>query len=161
MDEKEYLPGPLGVKYDGEFIPKEEIADLFIEFGGSFVQSLWESLRRADMNNTVKLLTAFENYVRDYLIRFHNRNDEEIEPERLVASAIKFNGNIVAGKRHGGAIFMAQRFHGLKRGQTYIQWFVTNYGRFVERSEALAFAKEHWQLNPNLKRSLLYSEDLW
>lgn len=39
-DPELYAATPMGVHYGQLFIPKENIADLFVEFGGSFVRSL-------------------------------------------------------------------------------------------------------------------------
>lgn len=159
MDEKEYLAGPLGVEYNGNYVSKEEIADLFIEFGGSFVQSLWESLYRADMINTQILLECFKFYVTDYLDRFYEKTNENPK-EVIIASAIQFGKKIVPGRRHGDALFVAAKVYGLKRWENYTQWFITNHGRFMNRQYACKFAKENGQLPGNIHKSILYSEDL-
>lgn len=60
------------VKIDGENykVNTTDIAEMFERFGWSFVKSLGVALYRADMHNTVKILTTFQDYVVEYIIWF-------------------------------------------------------------------------------------------
>lgn len=47
-----------------------EIAEAFEKYGWSFVEALWVALHRADGPNTIKILTAWENYASEYIETF-------------------------------------------------------------------------------------------
>lgn len=49
---------------------KTEIAEVFEHFWGSFVSALWTALFKADWENTVKILTTFDNYVKKYILDY-------------------------------------------------------------------------------------------
>ena len=156
----------LGIVADGKFIPKETIAEYFTTYGGSFVKSIGEALRHADPFNTYKLLDTFKEYVIQYLNVF-NITENEIykskypEPieEKLVASAVKVGNIIAIGKRHGDAIFIARKVYGIQHVGVDREGFLTNYGRYLDRDEALKFLKEKDERRRgNVK--FLFSEDL-
>lgn len=75
MEIKQYVATPYWVTIvDDEdniiSIEKATIAESFEKYWWSFVQAIWVALRRADWINTEKLLSTFENYVREYLEKF-------------------------------------------------------------------------------------------
>lgn len=108
---------------DGILIPKETIAELFTTYGGSFVRSLGEALRHADPFNTLDLLLTFNRYVKYYLTDFYDVEKGQIKQveEKVVASAVKVGKTVVAGKRHGDAIFLAHQLYGIKKGVSFEQ----------------------------------------
>lgn len=53
-----------------EFIEKEKIAEVFESYGGSFLNALAIALYRADSNNTIKILTTWEEYAKEYIEKF-------------------------------------------------------------------------------------------
>ena len=70
-----YLPNAFWVTIfdkDKEVIEIEKaiIAESFEKYWWWFLQAIWVALRRADWINTEKLLSTFENYVREYLEKF-------------------------------------------------------------------------------------------
>ena len=56
--------------WDSKTIKKDVIAWLFEKYGGSFVQALWFALYKADVINTLKILTTFDDYVKEYIKQF-------------------------------------------------------------------------------------------
>ena len=89
---------------------------------------------------------------------------------KIVSAAIKFqvvgseNYNILCGKRHD-AIFKFIHSLGIQfNRQTYVQGFMTDDDKFVDRRTAKIIAESAGQIirnsaGPNSKE--LYSEDLW
>lgn len=57
-------------KWAVKHIPKENIADVFEKYGWSFTQALWVALYRADTNNTLKILTTWDEMVKEYIWKF-------------------------------------------------------------------------------------------
>lgn len=49
---------------------KEDIAEVFEKFGWSFTQALWVALYRADIINTRKILTTWEDMAKEYIETF-------------------------------------------------------------------------------------------
>lgn len=154
----------LWVIADGKFIPKETIAEYFSSYGGSFVKSIGEALRHADPFNTYKLLDTFKEYVTQYIQTFDNTErgiGREPVDEKIVASAvnIKISGLVTIGKRHSDAMRIANRVYGVKKIPVEDTGFLTNYGRYLDRDEALEFLKK----KDEKKRgnvTYLFSEDL-
>jgi hypothetical protein len=84
----------------------------------------------------------------------------------IVASAIKLkDGQVFTGKRHSDAIesalsvFKDADIHALLEGHT--QGFLTSGLRFLDRFDALSYAKEKNQLLIKDRTGGLTSEDLW
>lgn len=91
-------------------------------------------------------------------------------PEMITAAAIKYhmpNGvtRLATGRRHqeiDNEFLSACISHGWGRIQLREYGFLTTKGRFLNRIEAMTFAREHGQLkNTNVTRAELNSEDLW
>lgn len=75
MEIKQYVATPYWVTIvDDEdniiSIEKATIAESFEKYWWWFLQAIWVALRRSDWINTEKLLSTFENYVREYLEKF-------------------------------------------------------------------------------------------
>lgn len=45
---------------------KQRVLENMVRYGGSFVQSLSETMRRADNNNLIKIAFIFQNYIEEY-----------------------------------------------------------------------------------------------
>jgi len=92
--------------------------------------------------------------------------------EYIIASAIKMDGHVFVGKRHGDAGFQYMQLTG-KQSCIYTQdGFITSKMRFIKRKKAFRLAKKNGQFrreelgrlagctHPTLLREL-FSEDLW
>lgn len=91
----------------------------------------------------------------------------------IIASAIKLTDNrIFVGKRHTDATLNALEILGLQSDFKFISpifiedGFITSELKFLNRKEALIYAKEHNQFrrdtsNGGYDGEDLYSEDLW
>ncbi len=79
----------------------------------------------------------------------------------ITASAILKDGKIYIGKRHSD-IFRETLPLGCLKGDDVEQGFVTDEGEFLDRVEALKYAKENGQAkNLEYRQYKLYSENLW
>jgi hypothetical protein len=90
----------------------------------------------------------------------------------IVASAIKIDGQVFVGKRHVDAAKAAMEILGLEKISYRDDGFITSDLKFLNREEALIYAKEHNQYkreelarlsgctNPTILKEL-FSEDLW
>ncbi len=82
----------------------------------------------------------------------------------ITGAAIKYNKDnlVLTGMRHGDPIFLRAILFGERSiiGQTCVDGFVLNTGRFVTRAEAVPIAIESGQIPSDFKGTL-YSEDLW
>ncbi len=83
--------------------------------------------------------------------------------EKIVASAILFEGKVYTGKRHDNCIRTIINETGVKKvGGQHPQGFVTDTGRFITREEGAKLALASGQIKElkfNTKK--LFSEDLW
>jgi len=75
MEIKQYVATPYWVTIVDDkdniiSIEKAKIAESFEKYWWWFLKAIWVALRRADWINTEKLLSTFENYVREYLEKF-------------------------------------------------------------------------------------------
>lgn len=73
-------------------------------------------------------------------------------------------GVVFLGHRHGQCIYSKYVITGLRDAESgkYIQGFLTNLNRFVDRQEAWNIAKEANQIiKVSGAEGTLYSEDLW
>lgn len=72
-------------------------------------------------------------------------------------------GLVITGHRHGQCMWTMGSLTGLRSVTTevgeYIQGFLTNENRFVNRTEAAKIAKLSGQCQPSI--TYLYSEDLY
>lgn len=50
-----------------------EVSELFLKYWGSFVSGLWGLLQRADIENTKKILTTWDSYVKEYIDNFYKK----------------------------------------------------------------------------------------
>lgn len=57
---------------------KLDIAQNMMKFGGSFVQALGEALLHADSNNTIKIETAFPEYIEEYHPDKWKKHEQEV-----------------------------------------------------------------------------------
>lgn len=70
-----YSPGANGVillleNGKQEFIETIKIGEVFERFGGSFTQALGIALYRADAKNTLKILTTWEDDIKEFIEKF-------------------------------------------------------------------------------------------
>lgn len=49
---------------------KEDIAEVFEQYGWSFTKALWVALYRADIINSRKILTTWEDMAKEYIETF-------------------------------------------------------------------------------------------
>ena len=90
------------------------------------------------------------------------------EPERIMASAIKFKlksmpqcWQIMCAKRHPD-VFNLMYEHGIEYDKpSHVQGFWTTKERFVNREDAVDIALAAGQLPPDFNETTLYSEDIW
>ena len=76
--------------------------------------------------------------------------------ESILIAAIKKDGEVYTGKRHGDIFKNYKPFGGLNNG---IQGFITNKNRFVDRWEAAKIAYHSGQIKEQKK--ILFSEDIY
>lgn len=90
-----------------------------------------------------------------------NISDKSLLIERITAAAINQDGVIYTGAHHHHIIRTIATCAGI-RPVTGAQGFITNRGRFVDRVEGLAIAREANQIvKKHGCESDLFSEDLW
>jgi len=93
-------------------------------------------------------------------------------PEYIIASAIKMDGHVYVGKRHGDAGFQYMQLTGKHRCHFTKDGFLTSKLRFINREKAFKLAKRNGQFkreelarlskctHPTILKQL-FSEDLW
>jgi len=89
----------------------------------------------------------------------------------IIASAIKIDGHVFVGKRHGDAGLAAMKILGINKVHYHDDGFITSGLKFLNRKEAYFYAKEHGQFKREELANLagccptslqeLFSEDLW
>ena len=86
----------------------------------------------------------------------------QLEPERITDAAMMYKGKMFTGRRHYEIIRDIVNECKVKRAKGE-QGFVTDKGRFVDRSEALKIAISSGQVEEGktINRRHLFSEDLW
>lgn len=96
-------------------------------------------------------------------VEFYNKicelNAIRVLPEIICASAIQTeNGTTVTGVRHCDCFAELKKMNFVLGRREYVQGFVTNKGRFMNREDAMKFAGLE---RKDLIGSVLTSEDLW
>jgi hypothetical protein len=97
---------------------------------------------------------------------------EEGSGKVIIASAIKIGAGVFIGLRHSDAIQQAMKMGKFLRGEKLQDGFITSSLKFLNRKEALVYAKEQGQFKRGQLGTLsgarsyydgpeLYSEDLW
>lgn len=84
--------------------------------------------------------------------------------ERIACAAVRRHGVIYKVARPGRHHNVVRMMHyvGLRQDASYVQGFVTNTGRFVDRKEACGIAKAAGQIRVKTGGpDDLYSEDVW
>jgi len=92
--------------------------------------------------------------------------------EYIIASAIKIDGHVFVGKRHGDAGFQYMQLTGKQRCIYTQDGFITSKMRFINRKKAFRLAKKNGQFKREELACLagsngftsleeLFSEDLW
>jgi hypothetical protein len=92
--------------------------------------------------------------------------------EYIIASAIKMDGHIFVGKRHGDAGFQYMQLTGKQKCVYIHDGFITSKMRFINRKKAFKLAKKNGQFkrgelarlagsNDFTSLEELFSEDLW
>ena len=86
--------------------------------------------------------------------------------ERILCSAIIFNGRLVSGYRHSDCYeLLVSLIPDLKLPESLPHGFLTSHKRYVDREEGYRIAKENDQLllGPKIddKNEILISEDLY
>jgi hypothetical protein len=80
----------------------------------------------------------------------------------LVKSAVRFNGEIYIGTRHGCIIQdIVKEFPDARIHNQFDQGFVDENDIYYNRIDAVTYAKQCGQLPNNFSRNKLFSEDLW
>lgn len=92
--------------------------------------------------------------------------------EYIIASAVKENGHVFVGKRHGDAGIQYLQMTGKQRCSYTEDGFITSKLRFIDRKKAFKLAKKNGQFkreeiarlcgsNDITSLEELFSEDLW
>ena len=92
--------------------------------------------------------------------------------EYIVASAIRIDGQVFVGKRHGDAGFNYMKITGANKAIYGDDGFITSQMRFIDRKEAFILANKNGQFKREELARLanstyptvfkeLFSEDLW
>jgi len=101
-----------------------------------------------------------------------NNDKQNTCNEYIIASAIKMDGHIFVGKRHGDAAWQYMNITGTSQCHFHDDGFITSTLRFINRKEAFILAKQNGQFkreelgrlsgctNTTLLEEL-FSEDLW
>jgi len=101
-----------------------------------------------------------------------SKTDNSLKEEYIIASAVKKDGHVFVGKRHGDAGFQCLQLTGRQRCPSTEDGFITSKLRFIHRDEAFILAKKNGQfkrdelgrlagcLHPTILKEL-FSEDLW
>jgi hypothetical protein len=102
-----------------------------------------------------------EPYIEEIIavMKRHGQWSEEAANEKIVISAINKAGVVYTGRRHHNII--AENPTVVFKGKDSVQGFVTNYGRFLNREDALQLALTNGQYFRREPTGVLTSEDLW
>jgi hypothetical protein len=105
-------------------------------------------------------IADFEKFYKD------NRRSKKKLKESIIASSVMDRAGIIycamAPGRHHHVMALCFELNGKQTAEVKKQGFITSYGRYVDREEALDLAKLNGQFSQeDIHKAKLYSEDVW